>query len=171
MGTSGLDRLRKTEDSVFGVKGFRPVPRLRDDQVLHKQSGQAIVTLNGRDHLLGPHGCAASRNKYRQLTSDRLRNKDLPTARDTGSDLTISELVLAFWKHTKKYYRKPDGTLTSEVGGYRVLLRLLVEPTVPSPAASFGPRAFKHVLQEMVARGWCRKSINKHRFRIINVFA
>jgi hypothetical protein len=33
------------------------VPKLKDNQVLsyrpHKQSGQAIVTLSGRDHLLG----------------------------------------------------------------------------------------------------------------------
>jgi len=150
------------------------MPKLRDDQVpsyrLHKQSGHAVVTLNGRDHLLGKHGSAASKKKYRQLTSEWLSNKDLPP-RDTGADLTISELVLAFWKHAKKYYRKPDGSRTSEVGVYRPLLRLLREMYGKTPAAEFGPRRFKTLLQEMVTRGRCRKSINKHRFRIINTFA
>ena len=51
----------------------------------------------------------ASKKKYRLLTSDWLRNRDLP-ARDATADLKISELVLAFWKHAKKYYRQPDGS-------------------------------------------------------------
>ena len=40
------------------------MPKLKDNQVpsyrLHKQSGQAIVTLSGRDSLLGRHGSAAT---------------------------------------------------------------------------------------------------------------
>ena len=29
----------------------------------HKASGQAVVTLNGRDHYLGPHGTKASKRE------------------------------------------------------------------------------------------------------------
>jgi hypothetical protein len=39
------------------------VPKYR----LHKQSGQAIATFNGRDFLLGTHGTKASRKKYDRL--------------------------------------------------------------------------------------------------------
>ncbi|WP_428305029.1 hypothetical protein [Lacipirellula sp.] len=33
----------------------------------HKASGQAVVTLNGRDHYLGPHGTSASKAFYDRL--------------------------------------------------------------------------------------------------------
>jgi hypothetical protein len=70
VGKSSLERLTKTEDSEM-ESGFRfprerssPMARLKDNQVpsyrLHKQSGQAIVTLSGKDHLLGTYNSAAS---------------------------------------------------------------------------------------------------------------
>jgi hypothetical protein len=34
---------------------------------LYKRTGQAVVTLGGRDHYLGPHGTPASRQKYAGL--------------------------------------------------------------------------------------------------------
>jgi hypothetical protein len=34
---------------------------------LHRQSRQAIVTINGRDHLLGPHETKASKVEYDRL--------------------------------------------------------------------------------------------------------
>ena len=30
----------------------------------HRASGQAVVTLNGRDHYLGPHGTKANKREY-----------------------------------------------------------------------------------------------------------
>lgn len=60
------------------------MPKLTDNQVpayrLHKQSGQAIVTLSGADILLGKHNSAASRVEYNRrigewLASERQRPK------------------------------------------------------------------------------------------------
>jgi hypothetical protein len=52
------------------------MPKLKEGQLpsyrLHKQSGQAIVSLNGRDFLLGEHGSAASKQEYRRLTAEWL---------------------------------------------------------------------------------------------------
>ena len=31
-----------------------------------------------------------------------------------GDDTTIAEVVTAYWKHVKVYYRHPDGSPTSE---------------------------------------------------------
>jgi hypothetical protein len=42
----------------------------------HKQTGHAIVTINGRDYLLGPHGTKASKFEY-----DRLINEWLSSGR------------------------------------------------------------------------------------------
>jgi hypothetical protein len=54
------------------------MPKLAPNQVpsyrLHKQSGQAIVTLNGRDFTLGRHGTKESRDEYQRVTSEWLAN-------------------------------------------------------------------------------------------------
>ena len=46
--------------------GENCVPRYR----LHKQSGQAIVTLNGKDVCLGKFNTPESKAKYRRLIAD-----------------------------------------------------------------------------------------------------
>jgi hypothetical protein len=46
------------------------VPKYRK----HKQSGQAIITLNGRDYLLGPHGTRASKIEYDRLIGEWLQH-------------------------------------------------------------------------------------------------
>jgi hypothetical protein len=38
----------------------------------HRSSGQAVVTLNGRDIYLGTHGTQASRIEYDRLTGEWL---------------------------------------------------------------------------------------------------
>ena len=47
------------------------MPALKENEVpsyrLHKQSGQEIVTLNGKDILLGTHGAAASARPVPEL--------------------------------------------------------------------------------------------------------
>jgi hypothetical protein len=145
--------------------------KLKDNQVpsdrLHKQSRQAIVTLDGRDYLLGKHESAASRAEYRRLTSEWLANRGVP--RDAGSDLTVSELALAFWKFAQGYYRK-DGKATSELYLYKMAMKVLRSLYGRTRAADFGPRAMKAIMQEMVNRGWVRNSINKHTARIKHVF-
>jgi hypothetical protein len=40
----------------------------------HKASGQAIVTLNGRDIYLGPHGTKASKREYDRIIGEWLQN-------------------------------------------------------------------------------------------------
>jgi hypothetical protein len=75
----------RTEDSVFGVTGALSHAKLKDNQVpsyrLHKQSGQAIVTLNGRDILLGKYGSASSKAEYRRRTAEWLASKGIaPTS-------------------------------------------------------------------------------------------
>ncbi len=60
----------------------------------HRASGQAVVTLCGVDHYLGPYGTKASRLEYDRLTSAWLANgRKLSTP---GSDITIVEVLAAF---------------------------------------------------------------------------
>ncbi len=37
---------------------------------IHKQTGQAVITLDGRDHYLGTHGSATSGEHYARVKRD-----------------------------------------------------------------------------------------------------
>jgi hypothetical protein len=148
------------------------MPKLTGNKVpsyrLHKQSGQAIVTLNGRDHLLGRHGTPESQSEYNRLIAEWIAGgRQLPKA---GAVLTVSELIIAFWRHAEIYYRKPDGTPTSEQDSFRDALRPLRRLYAETRAADFGPRALKALRESMIQLGWCRTHINKQIARIKRVF-
>jgi hypothetical protein len=76
----------------------------------HKQSGQAIVTLNGQDFLLGPHGTKASHLEYDRRIAEWIANgRRLPS----DDDVAVVEVINAYRKFAKGYYRK-NGTVTRE---------------------------------------------------------
>src|SRR5262245_45201057 len=96
---------------------------------LHKASGQAIVTLpdgigGRRDILLGQYGTAASRKEYRRVLAEwEAKGRRLPC--DAVDDLTVNELIAAFWRHVEQHYRRADGSPTHEVRDYAMSLRPL----------------------------------------------
>ena len=140
------------------------VPKYRK----HRASGQAVVTLNGRDFYLGPHGTKASKREYDRLTSEWLANgRGLPPGQ--ANDLTVAELLLSYWEYAQGYYRK-NGEQTSEVGAIKSALRPVRELYADRPAREFGPLALGNVRQRMVARGWCRTGINDAISRVRRVF-
>jgi hypothetical protein len=53
---------------------IRTLPKYRK----HKASGQAVVTICGRDHYLGPHGTKASKVEYDRLIVEFLSSGPLP---------------------------------------------------------------------------------------------
>jgi hypothetical protein len=65
-------------------------------------SGQAVVRLNGKDHYLGKWKSPKVQANYDKLISEWLAHgRQLP---QTG-DLTINELILAYWHHCEQCYR------------------------------------------------------------------
>lgn len=149
----------------------------------HRQSGQAIVTLNGKDHLLGPHGTQASKNEYDRLIAEWIAGgRELPRDR---SDLTIAELCKTYREHCRTYYLGRDGRPAREQDNIRLALRRLREMYGSLPAAEFGPLKLKALraatLQphqetdpksgENVTRpGWCRTNANRNIDRIKALF-
>jgi integrase len=138
----------------------------------HKQSGQAIVTLTDaprgrrRDVLLGPHGTPESRAEYARVLADwEARNRSLPpTPTPSGgapTDLTVAELLLAFWRFAESHYRHPDGTPTGELANLRHALRPLRELYGHTPAAKFDGPALKALRQRLVDRGLSRGVVNQ----------
>jgi len=118
----------------------------------HKGSGQAVVTLGGREVYLGRHGTAASRQAYDRLTAEYLAaGRHLPPPVGP-SDLTVAEVIAAYWRHAADYYRK-DGEATSELICIRAAMRPLKRLYGDTPAAAFGPLALKAVRQAMVDGG------------------
>jgi integrase len=143
----------------------------------HKPSGQAVVTLDGKDHYLGPWPATlrkpppGAREAYDRLIAEWLANGRRPP--DPAADapaLTVNELILAFWRHAEQHYRRDDGRPTSELADYRLSLRPLRELYGPTPAADFSPLKLKAVRQRMIGAGLCRGVVNQRVGRVVRVF-
>jgi hypothetical protein len=126
---------------------------------LHRQSGQAVVTLTdsatGRrvDKLLGKYNTAASRQEYKRVVVDWEANgRHLPEVQAVA-DLTIAELIERYWKHVEGYYQHRDGTETGEVQAMRYALRPLNYLHGKLTASTFGPIALKAV-RELMVKGY-----------------
>ena len=92
----------------------------------HKRSKQAVVTLDGRDFYLGPYDSEASRREYDRLVGIWQANgRRLPAASAEYAETSINEIILAFMRHAKTHYRRPDGTVTNEITAYRSALRIV----------------------------------------------
>jgi integrase len=147
------------------------MPRRVPSYRCHKPSGQAVVTLDGRDHYLGRHGSAESRRAYDRLVAEYLATRARRTAAAAPpADLTVNELLLRYWEHARSYYVK-DGRPTSEPETIRQALRPVRELYGDTPARDFGPLALKAVRGAMIERGWCRTYINKQVDRVRRMFA
>jgi hypothetical protein len=151
----------------------KPVPSYR----LHKQSGQAIVTLTDglgkrRDVLLGRYGTPESQAEYRRVLAEwqaaggRLQQP----SQGTAAGLTVNELLVACWQHAVTYYgfdREPD---RGDAFCLRDALRVVKELYGHTPAKDFGPLALKAVRQAMVGKGWSRNYVNSQTSRVRRVF-
>lgn len=134
----------------------------------HKQSGQAIVTLNGRDFLLGPHDTETSHTKYNRLIAEWLANNRQPFT-SVQNDLTIADLTARYWRFVAQYYVK-NGRPTDEQGCIRAALRPLLKLYENELALSFGPVSLRAVRDRMIAANWARQTINKNVDRIRRMY-
>ena len=135
----------------------------------HRPSGQAVVTLDGRDFYLGRWNTQASRVEYdRHITEWLAAGRRLtPEAEDV--DLTITELIAHYIRFAKGYYRK-NGILTDEVAGIRAALRPLKRLYGQHDTKNFGPLALKAVRQSLIDGAKSRKYINDCINRIKRMF-
>jgi hypothetical protein len=124
----------------------RRVPAYR----LHRPTGQAVVTLAGRDHYLGHFGTPPSQEKYARLVAEWVgAGRSAAAARTPPAHaapaLSVNELILAYLDHCDHYY----GTAPKEREKIRLSLRPLVALYGPTPAAEFGPLALRAVRSDM----------------------
>lgn len=141
---------------------------------LHKVSGQAVVTLSGRDHYLGPHGSPESYEEYKRLISEwtavsRLSPPGPGDGPPRRSDLRICELIAAYCDYAKGYYVK-NGQPTGEYDNVQDAIRPLEQLYEQAPIARFGPAALKAVRQHMVEQSLARTVVNSRVNRIRRLF-
>ena len=141
----------------FTDRFLPPTPKYRR----HRASGQAVVTLSGRDHYLGPYGTKASRIEYDRLITEWLAGGRHLPAQEVTDDLTVVELCAAFMRHAKTYYVK-DGRPTSTLAGIKRALAPLGRLYGRMPVTGFGPKRLKALRHKLLQGGRAnRTTINK----------
>lgn len=136
----------------------RATPKYRH----HRATGQAVVTIQGRDYYLGPHGTKASKIEYDRLVGEWLAHGRIGA--EAGA--TVAEFVAAYARYAEGYY----GKKSREWGCMKLALRLVRINYSRTPVAEFGPLALKAVRQKMVDAGWSRTYTNHQVNRIRRAF-
>jgi len=139
------------------------VPKYRK----HKQSGQAIVTLSGRDFLLGPHGTKASQLEYDRLIMEWLAAGRSPSFGIASETLSLTELVIDYAQHAKSYYGSEPN---SELHRIKRVLRPVRKLYGKTFAAEFGVLQLKAVRQKFINEGLSRSFFNASVRRLIRMF-
>jgi len=137
----------------------------------HKPSGQGVVTLNGKDHYLGPWQSEASKTEYKRLLAEWIAAGKTTTATGIESQVSIivAELLTAYLAEAEIAYAK-NGQPTSHLHNIRDALIPLRELYATEAVATFSPLKLKAVRETMVKRGLCRSTINKHVGTIKRIF-
>lgn len=162
------------------VRTTKPKPLHIPAYCLHKPTGQAYVTLNGKMIYLGkfklrPDGFPDCPEYHRRISAwlagtPDTAAADTPTAEDP-QPFTVLELIAKYWEHVEGYYKGADGQPTGERVAIQHALRPLKRLFGGTTAAEFGPKRLKLVRDEMVRMGWCRTNVNRQISRVIRCFS
>jgi len=164
---------------------------------LHKGSGQAIASLNGRRVYLGKHGSDESQRRYRELLQawERRRLSDeqaapIPAASDPaeaglaavvtpkalrakrseGVPVTLDELIFVYRRHARAYYVK-NGKVTREAEMVCEVTDLLGRKHGDEYVDDFGPVKLDDFRDDLITdKDWSRKYINKQVTRLVAMF-
>ena len=128
----------------------------------HRASGQAVVTLDGRDFYLGPWQSKTSKGEYDRLVAEWLANgRKAPGS----TDLTINEVASRYFNFAEGYYVK-NGVPTGTIDGIKVGLRFLCSGNGRTLAREFGPLSLAALQLKMVEAGQARTYVNDNIDRI-----
>jgi len=136
---------------------------------LHRQSGQAIVTVydrsgKPRDILLGAYDSPESRAEYARVLAKLAPGNVLPEMQSFG--LTIEDVIAEYWEHAKGYYVGPTGKPTTELGEVKYSLRPLRKLFASLPAEEFTAKHLAKVREVLISDGNCRRVVNRRVNRI-----
>jgi integrase len=133
---------------------------------LHRGSGQAVVTIDGRDIYLGKYRSLESRGRYERLIATwRAGNGRMPAS----DGVLIDELVARYLDHARAYYRK-NGEPTSSVRNAVHTLAPLSELYGDTAAGDFKPSDLKAVRQRYIDAGLALSEVNRRHSTLVRVF-
>ena len=135
----------------------------------HKASGQAVVSLSGQDHYLGPHGTKTSKLEYDRLIAEWLANSRQALIGSESTAIKVSQLMARYWAFAKTYYVK-NGKQTDELASIKVAMRDVKKLYGKTHVDDFGPLALEAVRESMIRRGNSRGYINNNVNRIRRMF-
>lgn len=124
----------------------------------HRATGQAVATIGGSDHYLGPYCSKASRIEYDRLIGEWLA-AGRPTSETATTDITIAEMLKRYRAFCERHYVK-DGRPSGEVDNLGYALKPVRELYGDTLAANFGPLALKAIQKHFIDKKKCRSQIN-----------
>ena len=137
---------------------------------LHKASGQAVVTINRKDHYLGVHGTPESRLRYERFIYAWMQGEPTPAREpESSNDITVAEVCAQYHRWAEGYYVK-DGKPTTELGNVKRAIKALRESFASLPAREFSPLKLKTVRQRFIDGGLCRTDCNRFTSIVARIF-
>ncbi len=126
------------------------------------------VTKRRKVYLFGPYGTPESRERYARLiatweASGRRLPEQIEQPPNPTMGPTVSQLCYAFWLSAGHYCEQRRGLI-------QTCIRILRNLYGSTAAAAFGPQAFRLVREEMISRGWRRKTVTAHTDVVRQIF-
>lgn len=143
------------------------------------RSGQARVTVDGRDIYLGRYGTTESHDAYDRVIREWLEQGRQPVAnlrlvaeQEVEDEITVAELLAAYWQMLKDdgFVDIEDVKNNTHVGNFHQAIKPLKDLFPATPAAKFGPRALRKVRGMMIEKGLSCSTINARVNMIRRVF-
>lgn len=160
-----------------GYPGHKPQCRDRAETGvpayrIHRAKGLGYVRLNKRMVYLGAANSPESFERYRRILGEWLATGRAPRrgSSDPPSKLTVSEVVDEYLEWARQYYLDADGSPSQGLAPVEAAAKTLKTLYGPTPAAEFGPIAFKAVRHAMIGQGLCRNVINQRATCVKRIF-
>jgi integrase len=123
---------------------------MRQPKYRRHKSGQARVTIAGRDVYLGKFGTPESKRAYDRVIAEWLASGRSELFGVPDDRLTIAHVLLAYLKHCRTYYGTES---SSEYHRVKPVAKALKDLYGASIAAEFGPLQAKAVLEHLKRSG------------------
>ncbi len=139
----------------------------------HKASGQALVRIEGRCVYLGKFGTADAEERYKRTIAEWLTSgcHAAPEPKNGGDhQLSVAELILAYWRHAAARYVDRDGKPKKEQFHIKAAMRPVRQLYGSMLAAAFGPRKLITLQRAYVEIGYCRTMVNDYVRRVRRMF-
>lgn len=128
-------------------------------------SGQARVTINGKDFLLGKYGSPESKEAYGRLIAEFASSRNSLSFGKARNSILIEDVLLAYIRHAKEYYKG-----STEYENLKLVERPILTLYGSMPASKFGAKEFKAVREWWLAdKSRSRQYVNKQMKRTVRI--